>query len=71
MINLAKSIALISDHDLNMDKVLQCIETADKLHTSSFIDDIAIIDAKLKSDILSLPMGIRSIKQAQLKQDKV
>lgn len=71
MINLAKSIALIGDHDIFMDKVLQFIETADKLHTSSFIDDIAIIDAKLKSDILSLSMGIRSIKQAQLKQDKV
>jgi len=71
MINLAKSIALIGDHDIFMDKVLQFIETADKLHTSSFIDDIAIIDAKFKSDILSLPMGIRSIKQAQLKQDKV
>ena len=71
MINLAKSISLFGDHDLNLDEVLQFIETADKLHTLSFIDDIAIIDAKFKSDILSLPMGIRSIKQAQLKQDKV
>ena len=67
MINLAKSISLFGDHDLNLDEVLQFIETADKLHTLSFIDDIATIDAKLKSDILSLPMGIRSIKQAQLK----
>ena len=71
MINLAKSIALFGDHDLNLDEVLQFIETADKLHTSSFIDDIAMIDAKLKRVILTLPMGIRSIKQSQLKQDKV
>lgn len=67
MINLAKSIVLFGDHDLNLDEVLQFIETADNLHTSSFIDDMARLDESERKNILSLPCGIRSIKQADLK----
>lgn len=71
MINLAKSIALYGDHDLNLDEVLQFIETADSLHTSSFIDDIARLSEMDKKRILNLPSGIRSIKRAGIKEKMV
>lgn len=56
---------------INLDDVLNFIETADGLHTSSFLDDIATIDETLEQHILRLPMGIRSVKKSYLKQDKV
>mgnify|MGYP000846386716 CR=1 FL=1 len=68
MINLAKSIALFGDHDLNLDEVLEFIETADNLHTSGFIDDIAQLDESVKREVLRLPSGIRSIKKSNLKE---
>jgi len=71
MIHLAKSIALFGDHDLNLDDVLQFIETADNLHTSSFIDDIAQVDEKIKREVLKLPSGIRSIRKSKLKEHMV
>ena len=71
MLHLAKSIALFGDHDLNLDDVLQFIETADNLHTSSFIDDIAKLNEQTKHEVLQLPSGIRSIKKSNLKEHTV
>ncbi|MEJ5362720.1 MAG: helicase-related protein [Spirochaetota bacterium] len=71
MIHLARSIALFGDHDLDLDEVLEFIETADGLHTSGFIDDIAKVDDALKRQLLSLPMGVRSVKSSRLKLEMV
>ncbi len=71
MIQLARSIALFGDHDLNLDDVLQFIETADGLHTSGFIDDIAKLTDADKRKVMQLPMGIRSVKKSHLKEEKV
>ncbi|MCX8124543.1 MAG: helicase-related protein [Spirochaetes bacterium] len=68
MVHLAKSIALFGDHELNLDEVLQFIERADNLHSSSFVDDIAQCDELLKKEILRFPSGIRSIKLSTLKE---
>ena len=64
MISLARSIALFGDHDLNLDAVLKFIETADGLQTSGFIDDMAKVSNILKRQLLSLPMGVRSVKSS-------
>jgi len=62
MVQLAQSMNKLGDVDLNLDEVLDFIEKADQLQTSSFIDDLAQLDDDLKREIKKLPAGIKSYK---------
>ncbi|HQF09452.1 MAG TPA: helicase-related protein [Spirochaetota bacterium] len=67
MTELARCMHNFGDADLELDEVMRFIENADHLSTSNFIDDLAgLQDHELKK-YRRLPDGIRSFKQAAVK----
>ncbi len=62
MFDLARTMNSFGKVDLDFNEVYRFIENADKLRTSSFIDDLAMADDATCSKLRRLPDGIRSCK---------
>jgi hypothetical protein len=66
MVRLAQSINSFNGEDLEIDEVYQFIENAEKIQTSSFIDDLAALTEEGARSLRKLPMGIRSYKMSSI-----
>lgn len=65
MIELGQTLSRIGDTDLDLDQVIQFIEDTEKIQTTSFIDDLAVLTQEEIRRIKSLPPGFRSLKRSR------
>jgi len=71
MFDLAKTISTFDKQELNLDDVYKFIENADNLQTSSFIDDLAVLEDDDIKEFKRLPDGIRSFKNSNLESESL
>jgi superfamily II DNA or RNA helicase len=69
MFDLAKTMNQFENVELNLDDVYKFIENADNLHTSSFIDDLAVLSDDNVKEFKRLPDGVKSYKRSRLSFD--
>lgn len=66
MTALARQLqAYDQDVSLDLDQTMQFIESAEKLKTSSFLDDLAMLSVDDRSRVAQLPPGFRSARLVQ------
>lgn len=59
---LAQDLQESGDVSLDLDQTLAFVEQADRLRTSSFLDDLASLTAGDREEALALPAGFRSAR---------
>ncbi|MDH5720736.1 MAG: helicase-related protein [Spirochaetia bacterium] len=65
MAELARTLSDLGSIDLELEEALKFIENAENIRTSSFLDDLALIEEKARKEILSLPMGFRTVRKTK------
>jgi superfamily II DNA or RNA helicase/HKD family nuclease len=63
MENLANSMSKIGSVDLNLNEVLEFLEKSSEIKSTSFIDDLALLDEDVVRELRRLPPCIRSFKK--------
>ena len=71
MFDLAASMSRFGDTALNLDQVLEFIEKAGELKTTSFIDDLSILSESEMAKLRRLPDGIKSVKKTTMSRKSV
>lgn len=71
MMELARSLETVGDASLELDEVLEFIESSDHLTSNSFIDTLARLPEEEKERILGLPRGFKSFKTSGGARDKL
>jgi len=71
MLHLAQSVQQAGDSDLDLEQVLQFIDNAENIQTSSFIDDLAELEEGQVREYRRLPDGIKSYKGADVKENSL
>ncbi len=71
MANLARSMSKIGSVDLNLNEVLEFLENSNEIRSTSFIDDLALLDDVTVKELRKLPPYIRSFKKSSVKEKQL
>ncbi len=71
MMELARSLETVGDASLELDEVLEFIESSDHLSSNSFIDTLARLPEEEQKRIMAIPRGFKSYKTSAAERDKL
>ncbi len=71
MANLARSMSKIGSVDLNLNEVLEFLENSNEIRSTSFIDDLALLNDDLVKELRMLPPYIRSFKKSGVREKQL